>query len=85
MYQIIRAKLMFNFSTWISLSNRHKRVIKGLFIHTRVRYSLSVLPCCTENTSTITGKKSTSEDGEMFDVLHHLPSGQERCTFTAYR
>lgn len=39
-YQIIRAKLMFNFSTWISLSNRHKHVIKGLFIHTRVLLQL---------------------------------------------
>lgn len=74
-YQIIQAKLMFNFLTWISLSNRHTRVIKGLFIHTPGSVTAwACLPCCTENTSRITVKKRTSEDGEMFNVVHHLPS-----------
>lgn len=58
-YQIIRAKLMFNFLTWISLSNRHKHVIKGLFIHTQgsVTAWVCFLSCCTENTSTIGEKE----------------------------
>lgn len=73
MYQIIQAKLMFNFSTWISLGNEHKHVIKGLFIHTGFCYSLSVFALLHGKYWHNYGEKALQRMERVFDVAHHLP------------